>query len=706
MRLLISAVLAVGVGCSLKPTSLDESAGRLPAGQVLDAGGYAYTPGDRSCDGYPRLNVRTAPGTCLGLVVPRSGNKLIMPRTIVQIKDSPDFFLIDMGGWKENNGTLYLMKPGGSSGYELVKIKDGLNMPHGLGYGRNGWIYVGESHRISRFQWLQGELKNWELVYDKLVRGKGYMHPLTQFAFNAANGDMFINYGSPTDHCFKDGKGVYQNCDEEYVQGAAAILRIPGSLLVKKMPPGGVTATEQIAGGLRNSMAMVVHPSGTLIQGENSRDFPELEEPYEEVNVLHTSKQNPHFGWPYCYNFHAVSPEWMYPENKKSPMVQKFQSKVDCSQVYAKDKIRGYQAPWILLPPHSAPLHAAYYHGSMFKELNGKLLFSLHGYQPPGHRLIAFATNGKGMPEVLPEGQKSHFFFDQKGGCPVKKEYTPRGGVDNYAQHEELISGWDQVKGVRPKGAPVGFTVADDGSIYIVEDRDNRTVVRLARSHDPAPRPGQSNCTQPDSNINIVDPRIELLAWRHAANRNAFVRDGLATVKSQIIDKYCASCHAGFIEKDIAEDHYMLMDMLVKNEWFTPGMSAKSKIVQAIEQTGEFPPMPPADKPQLLGHAEGEAALATLKKWIDGLPKDVDKTFAKIELGSTRRIRNMAGTAGKACGAFEAGDSLYVNPQDRVTKDGWVWSEVYILPKDGRLFFEACPYPSDGVYWVALTKAR
>ncbi|MBX3020672.1 MAG: PQQ-dependent sugar dehydrogenase [Bdellovibrionales bacterium] len=674
--------------------------GRVPSSTVVDASGYSYQSGDRSCDGYPRLNVGTAPGTCLGLVLPRNGSNLIMPRTIVQARGTPDFFLIDMGGWKANNGALYLMKSRGGA-FELIKLKGGLHMPHGLDYGQDDWIYVGESHQIWRFKWNKGQMSAPQMVYNKLVRGKGYMHPLTQFAFHPVNGDIYINYGSPTDHCFaSDDGGGYRSCPEGDQDGHGSLLRIPGSLL-KNIPKDGVVVTEVTANGLRNSMALAVHPTGTVVQGENARDFPELEEPYEELNVLNPEQSAVHFGWPYCYDFHALSPEWLYPENKNNPMRREYKKAVDCNNRVAKGPGQ-YQPPWILLPPHSAPLNLSYYNGSMFPEWQGRLLVSLHGYQPSGHRMLSFPVDAKGRP-MAKEGVKSQpYGFNQKGRCAVTREYSPRGGLVRSAPYEEIIHAWDQVKGVRPKGAPVGFTVADDGSIFIVEDRENRTVVRLARTNAG---PISVSCGE-DAGSNFSDPRIELLAWRRAANRNQALRDGLAATQANVVTKYCASCHGGFKETDIAQDKYMLLDFLVKNEWITPGQSKHSKIVQAIAQTGEFPAMPPAGSPPIVGNRDAEKAVAAMKVWIDGMPKDVNSSFQKIEIGSARKIRSIPGNAGKECGRFEAGDTVYVNPDDRVAKDGWLWSEVYIVPEDSRLFYKACPSPSDGVYWMALVKQR
>lgn len=676
------------LGCASGQPALN----RTPSGLVLDSSGYSYQAGDRSCDGYPRLNVGTAPGTCLGLVLPRDGQNLIMPRTLVQLKGSSDFLLIDMGGWKANNGALYLMKPNGT----LTKLLSGLNMPHGLSYGLDDWIYVGESTQIIRFHFKAGQITDRQLVHDKLARSKGYMHPLTQFTFDPNNGDMYVNYGSPTDHCF-DKAGGYQTCPEGQL-GHGAILRLPERFLTN-LPKGGVAASETTAIGLRNSMAMVVAPTGFLVQGENARDFPELEEPYEEVNVIHPVGEGRHYGWPFCYDFHATSPEWAYRENKVSPLAQSQTPTVNCANLHAKN-YGEYQPPWVLLPPHSAPLHMAYYNGPMFKDWTGRLLVSLHGYQPSGHRLIAFRTDRDALPAIHAAGASPTYSFDQKGSCAIQRPYAPRGGLDRAGVYEELIHTWDQKKGVRPKGAPVGFTVAEDGSIYIVEDRENRTVVRLSRT---TAGPIESHCDRPDPNF--TDPRIELLAWRRAALRNPAIPAGLFAAGKGLVQKHCAQCHGGFKETDIAGDRFMLLDFLIKNEWIVPGKSGHSKIVQAIAQTGEFPGMPPTGNPQIIGDPESEQAFAALKTWIDGLPQDVNSTFQKIVIASGRRIRSANGNAGKECGRFEPGDTVYVNPSGRVKKDGWLWSEVYVVPQDSRLFFKACSYPEEGVFWMALTKA-
>ncbi|RYZ75994.1 MAG: L-sorbosone dehydrogenase, partial [Proteobacteria bacterium] len=483
--LLCLAVSFSLIGCE-SISKFSGERGVAASGQRLDKSGYSYDPEDRSCDGYPRLKVETAPGTCLGLVLARdravdatTKKSFVMPRTIVQIPNSDDFLVVDMGGWKKDNGALYRLSKNSRGEYGVTLLKFPLNNPHGLALGPDGKFYVGEKQTISRFRMKNGKLENWELVVGGLPGREGHMHPLAQFTFDPRNGDLYINAGAPSDHCSAETEGNakdYRVCADEGGTGMASILRIPAQFLTN---PGkkGVSFYEIAARGLRNSMAMAIHSSGVLVQGENSRDFPELDEPYEELNVvdLAETKRGLHYGWPYCYNFHAVSPEWKYKENASSETFKLFRTPVDCSVTNPRE-IGEYQAPHALIPPHAAPLSALYYQGRMFdRELGGKLLMTWHGYQPTGHRVVAYDVDATGRPLLKSNKEKVSFSFDNKDACPTQKPYKPQGGMVQSAVYKELITKWNPVKGVRPKGAPVGMTVASDGSIWIVEDRENRT---------------------------------------------------------------------------------------------------------------------------------------------------------------------------------------------------------------------------------------
>jgi cytochrome c5 len=68
----------------------------------------------------------------------------------------------------------------------------------------------------------------------------------------------------------------------------------------------------------------------------------------------------------------------------------------------------------------------------------------------------------------------------------TEHQFTPKGGFnkkDNIAQqvaqHQEIISEWHGIAGLRPEGSPVGLTQAKDGSLWIVDDR-NAAILRLS----------------------------------------------------------------------------------------------------------------------------------------------------------------------------------------------------------------------------------
>ncbi|MGE3260324.1 MAG: sorbosone dehydrogenase family protein [Bacteriovoracia bacterium] len=697
----------------LSQCSWQNNLSRLPASgkNILDKSGYLYDPKDKSCDGFPRLQVETMPGTCLGLVLPRDravnpGTKkpLVMPRTLQEIPGTKEFLLVDMGGWKENNGALYWLKPDAAGQYGLTPLKMGLNKPHGLVFHSDGFVYLGETNRISRFRFTAGKMGAWELVIDHLPRPKGDMHPLTQFTFDARNNDLFLNTGAPTDHCYvKENEGNYANCPEDTEQGMGAIYRIPGAKL-KTIPTGGITVMELTAAGLRNSMAMAVHSSGTLVQGENGRDFPELEEPYEEINVIEPRNPGFHYGWPYCFDFHGVSPEWRFGENATDPLRKRFDKPVDCSLKAPKEPGQ-YQPPHALMPPHVAPLHAGYYQGAMFdKSLSGKLLMTWHGYQPTGHRLVAYDVDEKGRPRTTSTSAGLNYAFDTKGGCPVSRAFNPIGGADRFAPYTEVISRWDAQPGLRPRGAPVGFTVAADGSIWIAEDKENRTVVRLARSDEP-----QKTADCDPANSTQKDPRIELLAWRNYLAGNAQASGEYVKIQQNLTQKYCAGCHGNFEEKDITLDKYSNLDFFVKNEWINPGKPELSKLYAAISQSGETPPMPPGGSAQFFGTAEGAAILKLTANWIASLPPNIGSTIKRVKLTEMRRVRNLPTKKNSVeCGQFDAGGIVYLesNPKLEIRADGFVWAKTYVLPGDSRLFKRACAYPADGVFYTALRRSK
>jgi glucose/arabinose dehydrogenase len=171
--------------------------------------------------------------------------------------------------------------------------------------------------------------------------------------------------------------------------------------------------------------------------------------PYDEVNVI---KQGANFGWPYCYDMDQPTPAWSAA------------NAMDCRSA-------AHEKPVTLLPPHSAPLGAVYYSGSMFPGLTGKLLMSWHGYRPTGSRIVAFDVDAAGVPINTPHAR----YPEYHDGQSTLTAY--RSGPA--AEPLILTPGWDLKPGVRPAGAPVGLTIAKDGAIWVADDR-NATILRIA----------------------------------------------------------------------------------------------------------------------------------------------------------------------------------------------------------------------------------
>lgn len=413
---------------------------------LVFAGSYITTADQ--CDGFAQLPVVTQPGTCLGLVVQRNANTPFkMPRTLVQTSDDK-LLVVDMGAWMPQKGQLLVVDYRNPTVPAKVILTQ-LNLPHKIMHGLDGKIYLGEANRIQRFSWVNGQVINLETVIDNLPVDADYLHPLKNFTFDNES-NLLVNIGSSSDRC--DKKIPLADC----INGKEASIR---RYNFDKKTQTYSADFEVIGRGLRNSMALVVHPSGTILQAENSMDFPDADEPYEELNIVGGNK---FYGWPLCFNRNVG---------------------LDGSSCKQDD----YQQPWTLLPPHVAPLDMLYYSHGKLAALQNTLLMSWHGYRIAGNRLVSYTIDEQGRPEL----QKSAIFWRAPAtavGTYTEHKFNPKGGLGDgqstsddkkVAQHTEVISQWNEIPGLRPEGAPVGLTLSKDGSIFIVDDR-NAAILRLS----------------------------------------------------------------------------------------------------------------------------------------------------------------------------------------------------------------------------------
>lgn len=522
------------------------------------------------CDGYKAVDVKTAPGFCLGLV--HDGTGLRKPRTAAVI-NSNQIVLTDMGSWTAYDGKIFIVnfEEGSSSLQPILSSKsfqandprkEIINRPHQITLHADGKYYVGSSTSLSRFDPLAKNPVETIEVLIKNLPAEG-LHPLKSFAFDD-KGSLFINVGSATNVCHKNSQVGGITTRKKYCDEAEDKNIGQGQIRKYTIDANGVFSKtfEIYAKGLRNSVALVWDPERQiLIQGENSRDAinknaPKLntvEFPHDEINII----EKKHYGWPYCYDNNVSSPEW---------------SKVDCS---------GYQKPHMFLPAHSAPLGFSIYNGSLFPEwYNGRLLATLHGYEAKGHRLVAFKRNEKGLPTGIPQS---------------------------------IIYGWD-TKGEQKYGSPVGLTELPDGSVIIIEDM-NQKILRL--SFDPSK--GDGKPVQEIEKVVVDIPsqraldeegrRLKLIKKLEAGDAPPFT-----LFQTKVIDKSCFVCHGGANAPGV-----QLLKYDDEGNEARIIKAGKARVMYSMVSGEEgFPPMPPQgfDNPE-----EAKEASRLLKLWLARIPQ-------------------------------------------------------------------------------------
>jgi glucose/arabinose dehydrogenase len=418
----------------------------IPASSAEHRESYAAPVG--TCDGYPRLSIGMAKGFCAGLVAgptrADTSRPMLFPRELLQLDDGT-WLVTDLGGWGTTRGAVWKLQAKRGESTRVSRMLGGLNLPHAIRLGADGKVYVGEMSRIFRFDPHAADPQETiETVVANLPDNRLHenRHPLSAFAF-ARDGALLVNVGAPSDQCLDArGKRPGDLCPESEAGERAAGIR-------RYAPDGhgGWSKDYSIyARGLRNSVALGVHRSGTVLQGENSYDFDDRWQPFDEVNRIEAGKA---YGWPYCYDVRSATPGW------------KAISTIRCAS-------SAHTPPVLLLPPHSAPLSLLWYDGAMFPSLQGKLLLSLHGFRLTGGRIVAFATDRDGVPVAT-----KHARYPVYGG--TSKPYAMSPSAEAFV----LTPGWDKVAGKRPQGSPVGLAVARDGAIWTVDDRAG-IVIRIA----------------------------------------------------------------------------------------------------------------------------------------------------------------------------------------------------------------------------------
>lgn len=725
--------------CSLVAVSLQScKARKYNQGNVMNttgsgqvANGFLHDPNDASCGGLPRLHVETMSKTCLGLAY--AGPKSFTPRAIQPLpdpnpSDNVETFLVsDFASWSNTNGKLWHMRVDKSSqpwAVKLTSVLEGLSAPHQVVRGPESWIYFSEDHSIHRVAPKDIEAaaaSGTKLTFKSkdsagqiftILSGlppmyygskKNSMHPLKHFVFDA-DGNLYLNVGAYTDACGQHitKPTAAQGCLEVDSKPNRALtppatsdadVRLHGAVIRLYRFMGSVEAGWDakgyavVAQGLRNSMGLAFTDAGDLLQVENGRDFKESDRPYEEINLIPKATidavkaaqdaakvkndaslfaKPPHYGWPYCYDYDAAAEDWT---------VAGFSCKPGGAN--------GYVPPLAFLPPHSAPLGLLRYKGNAIKDLNqngaGSLIVPLHGYRPAGQRILVFQVDKNGKPLIPSVAGGSFNETTASGIVSVPYKSTPASVPSG-----ELISGWFDSPGVRPKGAPVAVAEANDGSIWMVDDK-NFAILRLS-AFDGVPF---SQANRPDYGT----PYTAYVGTRPSLKSKYDV-----LVKEVLNSPQCEGCHDTYQDvKDTKGDGFaQLRYVLNMGTWVNiqlePGKRAAASTLYTKLQPGGS--MPPIDRPVWPGN-DPKPALQKVEAFIDSLPNP--KTLYRAT-GTANVTGNTPGAPGNgACGSIDAGQ--IVSAKQFAKLGGIDVMEVRVEQGDGLVDDPTC-LTTWKAYWV------
>lgn len=611
----------------------------------------SYRVATRSpCGGFPQLYIETIAGYCAGLLF--AGDSSFTPRDILPVPGKNGHYLISNLSNRnvEGGGHIeYLVVNPSTKDGKLTRVISNLTIPHALKLGPNNTVFISLDSKVvfAKLDDIFLKLTNpsfdvpLETAIDQMpaliVKGSlNSLHPMAYFTFDK-NFNLFVNVGSFLDAC----GGSVQNSGKECLTVSYEMgdnrddVSLHGSVVrMYKKIDGSMTWDKNfkvVAKGLRNSMGLTFAKNGDLIQVENGRDFSEAARPYEELNIIEKSvidkaknlpsseqlnnKEFAHYGWPYCYDHDAQSPEW----EKSNGYVPQF----DFSCKSGGPKFR-YQPPYIMLPPHGAPLDVDYYRGND-PEFNDHLLVALHGYRFPGHRVLAFPTYASGPLMGLPvRTQQASYSQDD----PTQKnrftqvEYRPfdknKHTLPFLAQHKDLITGWFKSKGFRPQGAPSSIDTDFDGSILIPSDK-NGIIVRLSRLGPGeiklAPAPQQNWVAAYTQFMNGLDHSDETFS------------DYLEVRNNLLKKTYCEGCHdnyihpGDFVSQGVDNRLLEMRYLLSIGSWIEPGEAEKSSLYKKVF-VDKNSTMPPPDKKKISQWDENfETNKTSLRNWINALPK-------------------------------------------------------------------------------------
>ena len=634
--------------------------------------GVAYQKGDTSCMGFPRIWVDTAQGMCVGMVKAIGSKDKILrkPRALVQIPNSDDFILSDMGGWSRHLGKVVKLKKNNQQ-YEIVDLGlNKLSLPHTVAVGPHNKIFIGEDNQIFWFDPAEQFPQKHVVVSGLPIADGKNKHPVTLFVFdNEFN--LVVNIGAPSDQCIED-----KNRACRFTKDRA------GLRIYKKTADMSWSSNYTfVAKGLRNSMALAVHKkSGTLLQAENAMDLKGEYEPFEEINII---EKNKHYGWPYCYNFENKSPKFSNYRGFKCV-------------AGSKNREGTYQEPWVLLPPHSAPLGMMYYpeDKNLFPHLKGKLIVAFHGYRSTGHRIVYFDVDEKGRPKLA----DNHAFYlsDKKVisraniSSPYQKNVYQHylHNIPRFSQQKELLKGWFQYAPFRPLGSPVAMTVANNGAIWFVDDtgyQSKEKGIFILGKFEGAPR----KLTDVIEDKNAISYDLASFS-KEIIESSTIITNHFIELRKNYLSKYCSGCHGTAWNNGNRNNRSQIIkdfNTLVFSSGFVKaGNSSQSHSVIAVKSDVRPMPLDPTLHPAALRN------IALLASFID-------KDLAQIKRVAVNALSVRKAPKGEKCGVSVVKNMpFYIKKTQQI---GTVnWGQIVVPSEVKQNLLNKCGQKE---FWIAIS---
>jgi glucose/arabinose dehydrogenase len=386
-----------------------------------------------------------------------SGGTFTQPR-IARTAPNGDIFLADTGA-----GTIFILRGHTTDGKAetIAKFATGLDHPFGIAFFPSGpspkYIYVGNATTIQRFPYHSGDLHATAAPETLVPDIPGYAqlmgggHSSRDVVFTKDDKHMLVSVGS--------GSNVDDADTHPKEFHRADVLEFS--------PEGKFE--EVYASGIRNCVGEAINPvTGSLWCSTNERD--DLGN-HLVPDYVTSVPEHSFFGWPWYYMGGHLDPRRQNPcadgpgGNQQLSHPLTADEAKNCKRV---DLSKNVITPDVLVQPHMASLEMTFYPAQF--PINGTV----------GHiaDFFAFPPTFAGYAFAAEHGSWNR---DPRAGYEVIS--IPMHNGHATGEYDDFLTGFVTKDG-QVWGRPVGVTVANDGSLIVVDD-GSRAVWRVTYTGTP-----------------------------------------------------------------------------------------------------------------------------------------------------------------------------------------------------------------------------